>query len=125
MSARNRIVPPLCALVLLASCDVCSDNQVSHSDSPDHQLVANVYERNCGATTDFSSIVNLQNVSEKFNGNEDQLFIAKGRYSISVEWKSPRLLVINCQDCSRQNIFREVTALGDIDVSYMLASTSK
>jgi hypothetical protein len=82
--------------------------------------MANVYERNCGATTDFSSMVNVQSTSDKFRAEEGLLFVAKGRYDLSVAWTGPRTLLITCTSCSRSNVFREVAALGDIDVKYSL-----
>jgi len=87
--------------------------------------VVNIYERDCGATTDFSSMVNVQSTSDKFDGNVGRLFVAKGRYNISVTWTGPRALLIECPNCSRNNIFREVTVYGDIDISYNLASNVK
>ena len=115
----------VCSLIWLASCGPCSDTPRSRVVSADGRLVANVYERNCGATTDLSSMVNVQNASDKFNGDEGRLFVAKGRYDISVIWTGPRALLIKCTGCSRNNIFREVTVDGDIDVSYSLASDSR
>jgi len=93
---------------------------MSKATSADNQLVANVYERNCGATTDFSSMVNVQRASDKFRADEGLLFVAKGRYDLSVAWAGPRTLLITCPSCARKNVFREVVALGDIDVKYSL-----
>jgi len=67
-------------------------------------------------------MVNVQNASDKFDGAEGRLFVAKGRFEISVTWTGPRALLIKCTGCSRNNIFREVTVDGDIDVSYRFAS---
>jgi len=109
-------------LIWLMSCNACSDTLKSKAVSVDGRLAANVFERDCGATTDFSSIVNVQSASDKFRGEEGLLFVARGRYDLSVTWTGPRSLVINCRGCSRNNIFREVVALGDIDVRYNLGS---
>jgi hypothetical protein len=102
----------------VCACSTCSDTLISSVKSADGGLVATVFERNCGATTDFSSMVNLQNSSDKFNANEGRLFVAKGRYDVSVTWTGPKQLVITCNGCQRRDIFREVTAEGDIDISY-------
>jgi hypothetical protein len=102
------------------SCNPCSDTLRSKATTLDSQLVANFYERNCGATTDFSSMVNVQRTSDKFRADEGLLFVAKGRYDLSVAWIGPRILVVTCPNCSRKNVFREVAALGDIDVRYIL-----
>jgi len=117
----NSLLPALvCFLIWLVSCNPCSDTPRSKATSPDGQLVANFYERDCGATTDFSSDVNVQRSSDKFRADEGVVFIAKGRYDLSVEWTGPRTLRITCPSCARKNVFHEVVALGDIDVKYSL-----
>jgi hypothetical protein len=65
-------------------------------------------------------MVNVQRTSERFQAEDGLLFVAKGRYDLSVAWVGPRTLLITCSNCSRKNVFREVVALGDIDVSYSL-----
>src|SRR6266576_3283191 len=110
----------VCSLIWLVSCNPCSDTPRSKATSADGRLVANFYERNCGATTDFSSMVNVQSTSDKFRAEEGLLFVAKGRYDLSVSWTGPRTLLITCPSCARKNVFREVVALGDIDVRYSL-----
>ena len=110
----------LCSLVGVISCDVCGDDLKSTSASTDAQLVAHIYERNCGVTTDFSAMVNVQSASVRFNGDEGILFVAKGRFDLSVEWTGPRTLLIKCSTCSRKDIFRQLVALGDVDVKYVL-----
>ena len=65
-------------------------------------------------------MVNVQSTSDKSRTEEGLLFVAKGRYDLSVAWTGPRTLLITCPGCSRTNVFREVVALGDIDVKYSL-----
>jgi hypothetical protein len=121
MAAMNKQLFALLFLsTLLLSCNPCGDTPKGKAVSRDDRLVANFFERNCGATTDFSSMVNVQSTSDKFDGNQGLLFVAKGQYDVSVAWTGLRTLQIKCAGCSRNNIFREVTALGDIDVVYSL-----
>jgi hypothetical protein len=90
--------------------------------SADGKLIAHVFERNCGATTDYSSIVNLQNPSDKFDGNDDVLFVAKGRYDLSVRWMGAKELLVTCPGCLRSNIFRQGTVEGGVDIKYVLGT---
>src|SRR5215471_15801394 len=61
---------------LLVSCkSLCGDDSKLRAASPDHQLIANFYVRDCGATTSFSSIVNIQGASSKFDGDEGQILV--------------------------------------------------
>lgn len=108
----------------LFSCNPCGDTLKGKAVTADNQLVANFYEHDCGATTDISSIVNVQRTSDTFHADDGILFVAKGRYDLSVTWTGPRTILITCPNCSRQNIFRELVALGDIDVRYRFASNS-
>lgn len=117
---NRRLIAVFWWSIWLVSCNHCGDALKSRAVSSDGHLVASFYERNCGATADFSSMVNVQSASDKFDGDEGRLFVAKGRYDISVTWTGPKALLISCTGCSRNNIFREVSVEGDLDVSYSL-----
>jgi hypothetical protein len=113
----------LLVLLPLLSCNTCSNDTILKLPSPDGLLVATAYERNCGATTDFSSIVNVQPAHDGFNPGESIVFVAEGKYALHLAWTKPRELQITCIGCIRKHIFREVSALGDIDVTYKLEPT--
>lgn len=104
----------------LLGCNVCADQVVSQADSPDAVLAITSFVRNCGATTDYSSMVSVHRKSEGFRDEQDVVFVAKGRHDLSIKWTRPRALLIACSSCKRKQIFRQVTALGDIDVAYQL-----
>ena len=109
----------LAVSVLLVSCrSLCGDTPETTATSPDHQLTANSYVRDCGATTSFSSIVNVQGASSKFDGNEGQILIVKGKRDISLVWTGPKTLSVRCNICSRKDTYRKVVALGNIDITY-------
>jgi len=105
-------------LASLMGCTTCSNTVESTAVSPDGQLASRVSERNCGATTDYSSVVNLQRPSDKFDPDNGVLFVAKGQHSISLRWIADKELLVICTSCSRKDVFREVTVTGDIDVRY-------
>jgi hypothetical protein len=114
---QNAVLVALVSTAGLWSC-TCGDEQRNRVLSSDNKLGATFYVRNCGATTDFSSIVDLDSASSKFDGDTNMLFVAKGRYDVQVRWTGPRSLLIRCGDCLRRNVFREVTILGDVDITY-------
>ena len=105
-------------LASLMGCTQCSNTVESTAVSPDGQLAARVSERNCGATTDYSSVVTLQRPSDKFEPDDGVLFVAKGQHRISVRWTADKELLVTCTSCSRKDVFREVTVTGEIDVRY-------
>ena len=105
-------------IVSLTACNPCSNSVKSTAVSPDGQLAARVSERDCGATTDFSSVVNLQRASDKFDPKDGVLFIAKGQHAVSSRWTGDKQLLLTCLSCSRKDISRQTTAFGDIDIHY-------
>ena len=119
-SPRGARFPLLACLpvLFLVSCNLCGDEVRARAASPDGKLVATFFERNCGATTDFASTVNVQSATEKFDGDEGRIFDATGHYDISIAWTGPRKLLIRCPACRRENVYYEVTVKGDIDITY-------
>ena len=117
--ARGFRILSACAFIgLLLACNFCSDQVVSHTDSPDAVLTVTSFVRNCGATTDYSSKVSVHRKSEGFRDEQDVIFVVKGRHDLSINWTGPRALSIACSSCGRRETFRQLTALGDIDVAY-------
>ena len=110
---------------LLAGCNPCSDEIVSETTSPDGVLTATSFVRNCGATTDFSSIVSIHRKSEGFGNDDDIVFVVKGQYELTPNWTDAKTLSIECYGCVRANIFRQVSALGSIDMVYQLGSAPR
>ena len=96
----------------------CNDDIKSESRSPDGKYVAALYERNCGATTNFSTIVNIRNSSSKFNRDEDIVLVVKGRHQISLVWKDSRTMQIVCANCPPDDIFKRERSWKDIQIIY-------
>jgi len=95
----------------------CSDALMYKAESPDHALVATAFERDCGATTDFSRIVTIGRPSDNYKEERNIVFVVKGQHPVNLKWTAPRKLDVECL-CPRRSVFRQVTALGDIDISY-------
>src|ERR1700694_3345032 len=72
-----------CAFLLHSNCE---DTVKSEIQSPDSKYVATLFERNCGATTDFSTIVNLRESSVKFKGDDFGIVTVKGQHKIDLVW---------------------------------------
>ncbi len=111
----------VCLLVsLLLGCHNCSDQVVSELMSPDAALTATSFVRNCGATTDFSSQVSVHGESAGFREDREIVFIARGRHDLVVSWTGPKALSVRCLSCARKDVFRQVAALGNIDITFDL-----
>jgi hypothetical protein len=112
------IVVLVAAAVVLIACNPCSKEVVQASLSPDGVLQATWYTKNCGATTDFSTVVSVHRPDDSSYDESDIVFVAKGKQNLKLTWAGPRRLLVECSSCERRVIFREVTKIGDIDVSF-------
>jgi transcription elongation factor Elf1 len=111
-----------CAVILLltaaSACNICSDEVLSHTSPPDGVVTATAFVRNCGATTDFSTIVSVHNSSDGYGNEHDFVFVVKGRPDLKAIWNGPNKLIISCANCIRANVFRQITVVADIDIFY-------
>lgn len=72
---------------------LCGGKIYSSAPSPDGKLVAYAFERDCGATTRFSSFVIIRDAKEKLDLSQNLVereivFGADGDYHPSLKWKS-------------------------------------
>jgi hypothetical protein len=98
----------------------CSDRVLLRLPSPDGLVVVTLFDRDCGATADYSTNVSLGRPSDGRGNDAFFIFVAKGRREVSIRWAGAKSLYVECDRCSRDTIFRQVTTLGDIDVHYSL-----
>jgi hypothetical protein len=69
-------------------CGLCG-NEIGYEEySPDRKLKAVVFERDCGATTGFSTQVSLLGSAEKLPNEAGNVFTADGDLRIRVQWQS-------------------------------------
>ena len=105
-------------LVSIIGCGLCSNTVVAEVGSPDGRLKATWFIRDCGATTDFVTLVSVHVAGSSFRDPADTVFIANGRWRLHMLWIEPRKLSIECEGCQQRDIFRLVARLGDIDVVF-------
>ncbi len=123
ISSTTRAAIRLLVCLAISGC-LCSDQVTSEATSPDGMLTATVFVRNCGATTDFVSKVSLHPKLEGFKDERTLVFVAHGGQPISASWKGPRSLTVECTGCARPDVSYQVTTVGDIDILYLLGSSS-
>ena len=111
----------LTAVLPIGGCGVfsprCGDQIKAEKASPDLKYTATVYERDCGATTDFSTIVNLRESSAKFNGNDLGAIIVKGQHRIDLVWDGNTRLRLQCSDCRPDDIFKQERSWKNVEIS--------
>ena len=100
---RSRTVARLAGLIFVICAAVgcgrfgCQEVVETHVNSPDGLMVATVLTRNCGATTDYGTSVNLHRSDHGFREEPGTLFVATGRH-LAVKWTDPDHLSIECAD---------------------------
>lgn len=95
-----------------------ADTLLSETISPDRKHVATVFERDVNATVDFSTMIAIRRVAEKFDPEQGRVFVASGRHKIGVTWIDSAHLKISC-DINSADIFKKENAgLDSIVVTY-------
>jgi len=96
----------------------CRNETNLEVNSPDSTYVASVSERDCGATTDFSTIVSIRKTGIQIVGDEGIIFLVKGESKIRLSWITDRKLQIDCPDCSTNHTFRKEKNWNDVQIIY-------
>ena len=81
-----------------------------------------MFERDCGATTDFSTQVSILGFKESLPDKAGNIFIADSNHGavtnlkVGIRWSSPRQLVISYSPQAR--VFRKQNSAGDVAIVY-------
>jgi hypothetical protein len=96
----------VCLILPTACGDLCGNEVVSETKSPDAKLKVVVFERDCGATTNFSTQISIVRSNQSLPSGGGNLFIAddkhhaiplgsKGTMEITVSWESNSSLIVS------------------------------
>ncbi len=96
----------------------CEDTIKTEAKSPDGKNVAVLFERDCGATTDVSTIVSLRSISTKLDEQEGRVFVIEGQHQIALVWEENTRLRIDCSRCSTDDVFKQEKKWHDVSISY-------
>jgi len=101
----------------------CDNRVIKDLKSPDGKYSATVFERDCGATTSYVTVVSVRDSSSKFKGDrvDDFVFTMKGRPQIDIRWEDGRHLVIK-RPTKNDDIFKELRSWKEVRISYTTAS---
>jgi|SRR4029077_9286560 hypothetical protein len=89
-----RIVEILALAGLLCGCNLCGNKIGYEEKSPSGKLKAVVFERDCGATTGFTTHVSILPNNDTLQNQPGNSFIGKGDLSIRLKWESDGKLVL-------------------------------
>jgi hypothetical protein len=108
----------LAVLLSLSACEdtLCGNEVLNETPAPGDRNRAIVFERDCGATTDFSTQVSILGKNQAARNEGGNVFVAGSKLSVSVRWTSPDHLVITYP--AQAKVFLRQTKLGGVTVSY-------
>lgn len=94
----------------------CGDTIKAEVSSPDGRYVAAVFERNCGATTDYSTLVTLRETSQPFAPKKQGWVLAlSGQVDVTLAWSSDRVIRVGAEG---GEVFRKEPTWRDVRISY-------
>jgi hypothetical protein len=106
---------------------MCGNELLAESPSPDGRYRAVVFERDCGATSPFSTQVSILEAGDDFDGEGGNTLVADtnhgdapsgpgGGPEVSVRWLAPNKLQISHHGKAR--VFMAEKKVGEVDVGY-------
>jgi hypothetical protein len=104
-----------------ACSDLCGNRVIETVLAPEGKTKALVFERDCGATTDFSTHVSILDGSEALPRTAGNVFTADGDHgaatmTVRVHWVSPNHLVVSFP--ARARVFRQQAEVSGVRISY-------
>ena len=113
------------AALLASGCsDVCGNKIISETVSPGSDRKAVVFERDCGATTAFSTQISIIDARDGLSGSGNTFVIDRGQLIdgwngpwASVTWVGPRTLEIRYEATART--FEKDSAVDGVAVRYI------
>jgi hypothetical protein len=97
----------------------CVDNMKYESVSPDRRFVATVFEQSCGATTGFSTQVNIRESSQSFDSKSKGnilVLVTGGRNDIYLSWSDRSHLSVSLLNVE---IFKKEEMWNGISITYI------
>jgi hypothetical protein len=108
------------AMICLYSCGLCHDDVLQEAANPGGSIIARSYIRDCGATTDFASIVQLRPTSSRFDPDDGSGVVLdiKGRHPIELEWVTRNALRLRCASCGSGDVLSRKTNWQEVTITY-------
>ena len=126
----NKVAFCACSAVLIfgVACNMCGTDVWQEVNSPDGKYKAVIFERDCGATTDFSTQVSIIKSSTSVGqGDSGNAFVAdsnhgavavngKGILPIEVRWIDSRTVEVSAP--AKARVFSRRERVGDVNLQY-------
>ena len=121
------VLVPLVNAACLDLASGCGNELLSETRSPDGKLKAIMFQRDCGATTGFSTQISILSVDEKLPNEGGNVFVADSDHGaapsgrgggpiVEVHWLNESELLIKHD--SRARVFHSEQSLGRVKIRY-------
>jgi len=112
----------LALVFYLSADDMCGNGIHAEVHSPDHRYKAIVFQRDCGATTGFSTQVSILKIDAELQNDSGNIFVISGHpeaHALQLTWLSNTELLINrTLDASEARAEKSLGLINKITVSY-------
>lgn len=122
----KRLTPATALLALTACSDTCANNLVTRVEAPDGRHSAALFQRDCGATSGFSTQISVLSAGEKmagignaFRADDDHGAAVVGAWGgpwAETKWLSNEHLLIRY--AGRSRIFEQNNKVSDVKISF-------
>jgi hypothetical protein len=117
----------LSALVYALLSDMCGNDMLAQVASPDSTKTLAVFQRDCGATSGFSTQASILTSNTPLPDRNGNVFIADTNHGIApsgtgggpelrVQWQGPTLLLLQHHEKAR--VFKAEQRLGSVEIRY-------
>lgn len=113
--ACTALLASICGCYRLVTGD-CEETVRFESWSPGEAAIATIAERNCGATTSFSTVVRLRHAQDKHTTYIDSaVLVLSGKSFVTLSWAGQSQLVVEYES---PEVFKRLSVWRDIQILY-------
>lgn len=105
------------AVLWYAAASSCANSSIAEYLAPGGRIKAVVFERDCGATTGFSTQVSLLSIGESLRNESGNLFVADHAGSIRVSWRPDTQLRV--EHHAKARLFKTEPKYQNVSIEYV------
>ena len=117
--SRFALLPIAFMFIVSTGCfkEPCANEVLDEVPSPDRNLKAVVFVRNCGATTGLSTQVSVLGIDEVIENEPGNVFIIEPDGDVNAKWISASSLEL--EHPARTEVFRQMSEYRGTEITYL------
>lgn len=116
MEGFLRLMILLLLPALSSGCDMCGNEVLQSIASPSGMHKVEVFSRDCGATTDFSTQVSIISADGRLPNESGNILVLDGTVPVRVQWRSDSKLTVAGLGTSQA--FKQESSLAGVSIEY-------